>query len=64
MSDRSQVLPAPEGEYYENSRFAGLSLLCGGIGLVSLVLSFVGAYLSPAQFSYSWLFASFFFFTL
>jgi hypothetical protein len=64
MSDRSQVPPAPEGEYYENSRFAGLSLLCGGIGLAGLVLSFVGAYRSPAQFSYSWLFASFFFFTL
>ncbi len=26
MSDRSHVLPAPEGEYFENGRFAGLSL--------------------------------------
>ena len=23
MSDRSHVMPAPEGEYFENSRFAG-----------------------------------------
>ena len=42
MSDRSHVLPAPEGEYFENSRFAGLSLLCGVIGIVGLVLSFIG----------------------
>ena len=64
MSDRSHVLPAPEGEYFEKSRFAGLSLLCGSIGIVGLVLSFIGAYRSPVQFSYSWLFAFFFFFTL
>ncbi|MEO6969447.1 MAG: hypothetical protein ABI217_00955 [Chthoniobacterales bacterium] len=64
MSDRSHVLPAPEGEYFENSRFAGLSLVCGLVGIVGLVLSFVGGYVSPAQFSYSWLFAFFFFFTL
>jgi hypothetical protein len=64
MSDRSHALPAPEGEYFEKSRFAGLSLLCGSIGIVGLVLSFIGAYLSPVQFSYSWLFAFFFFFTL
>jgi hypothetical protein len=64
MSDRSHVLPAPEGEYFENSRFAGLSLLCGLIGVVGLVLSFVGAFRSPVQFSYSWLFAFIFFFTL
>ena len=29
MSDRSHVLPAPEGEFFENSRFNGLSLICG-----------------------------------
>jgi len=64
MSDRSHVLPAPEGEYFENRRFAGLSLLCGLIGIVGLALSFVGAYISPVQFSFSWLFGFFFFFTL
>ena len=64
MSERSHVLPTPEGEFFENGRFAGLSLLCGLIGVVGLVLSFIGAYISPVQFSFSWLFAFIFFFTL
>jgi len=64
MSDRSHVLPAPEGEFFENSRFHGLSLLCGLIGIVGLVLSVIGAFRSPVQFGYSWLFAFIFFFTL
>jgi hypothetical protein len=64
MSDRSHVLPAPEGEYFEPARFAGLSLLCGAIGLAGLVLSFIGGFVSPVQFSFSWLFGFIFFFTL
>ena len=64
MSDRSQVVPAPEGEFFESSRFNGLSLICGLLGILGLVLSFVGAFISPVQFSFSWLFAFFFFFTL
>ena len=64
MSDRSHVLPAPEGEFFETSRFAGLSLICGVVGLIGLVLSFIGGFVSPVQFSYSWLFAFIFFFTL
>ncbi len=64
MSDRSHVMPAPEGEFFETSRFAGLSLICGAIGLVALILSFVGGFLSPVQFSFSWLFGFFVFFTL
>lgn len=64
MSDRSHVTPTPEGEFFETSRFAGLSLICGAIGLVGLILSFVGGFLSPVQFSFSWLFGFFVFFTL
>jgi len=64
MSDRSHVLPAPEGEYFEKRRFAGLSLICGVIGIVALVLCIFAGYRDPVQFSYSWLFAFFFFFTL
>lgn len=64
MSDRSHIVPAPEGEYFENSRFAGLSILCGAIGIVALILSIVGGFISPVQFSFSWLFAFIFFFTL
>jgi hypothetical protein len=64
MSDRSHVLPAPEGEFFETSRFAGLSLICGVVGLIGLILSFIGGFVSPTQFSYSWLFAFIFFFTL
>jgi hypothetical protein len=64
MSERSQAVPTPEGEYFERSRFAGLSLLLGVIALVALVLCVVGAIVNPHQFSYSWLFAFAFFFTL
>ena len=64
MSERSQAVPTPEGEYFERNRFAGLSLLLGVIALVALVLCAVGAFVDPHQFSYSWLFAFAFFFTL
>ncbi len=64
MSDRSQALPAPEGEYFEGNRFAGLSLLFGLVAFVALALSVVGAMINPHQFSFSWLFAFAFFFTL
>jgi hypothetical protein len=64
MSDRSHVTPAPEGEYFESGRFTGLSLICGGIGLIGLVLSIIGGFISPVQFSFSWLFGFIFFFTL
>ena len=64
MSERSDVVPAPEGEYVEANRFAGLSFLLGVIGLVSLGLCVVGAFTNRVQFSFSWLFAFAFFFTL
>src|SRR5438105_15763341 len=64
MSDRSQALPTPEGEYFESNRFAGLSLLFGLVAFVALALSVVGAMVNPHQFSFSWLFAFAFFFTL
>src|SRR5256714_7215398 len=64
MSERLQTAPKPEGEYFESSRFAGLSSLLGLIAIVALALCVVGAFLNPHQFSYSWLFAFAFFFTL
>ena len=64
MSERSHTAPTPEGEYFESSRFAGLSSLLGLIAIVALALCVVGAFLNPHQFSYSWLFAFAFFFTL
>src|SRR6266576_2564811 len=64
MSERLQTVPTPEGEYFESSRFAGLSFVLGIIAVVALVLCVVGALVSPHQFSYSWLFAFAFFFTL
>ena len=64
MSERSQSLPRPEGEYFERTRFAGLSVLLGGVAFVALVLSVVGAYVEPQQFAFSWLFAFAVFFTL
>ncbi len=64
MSERADVVPVPEGEYFEANRFAGLSFLVGLIGLIGLVLCVVGAFVNPVQFSFSWLFAFAFFFTL
>ena len=64
MSERSHTVPTPEGEYFESSRFAGLSSLLGLIAIVALALCVVGAFLNPHQFSFSWLFAFAFFFTL
>src|SRR5437016_1495265 len=57
MSERSQTVPTPEGEYLEGSRLTGLSFVLGLIALVALVLSAVGAFVNPHQLSYSWLFA-------
>ena len=64
MSERSHTVPTPEGEYFESNRFAGLSSLLGLIAIVALALCVVGAFLNPHQFSYSWLFAFAFYFTL
>src|SRR5437868_14257501 len=64
MSERSHTAPKPEGEYFESSRFAGLSSILGLTAIVALALCVVGAFLSPHQFSYSWLFAFAFFFTV
>ena len=64
MSDRPHDLPVPEGERFESSRYAGLSVLVGLVALVALALSAVGAIVDPHQFSFSWLFAFAFFFTL
>ena len=43
MSERSQIVPAPEGEYFETSRFSGLSLLLAGGAVVGLLLCLIGA---------------------
>ena len=64
MSERLHTPPMPEGEYFDSRRFTGLSTLLGVIAVVSLVLCLVGAFVNPHQFSYSWLFAFVFFFTL
>jgi hypothetical protein len=64
MSERSHTPPTPEGEYFESSRFAGLSILLGVIAFVALALCGAGAAIDPTQFSFSWLFAFAFFFTL
>jgi hypothetical protein len=64
MSERLHDVPTPEGEYFESGRFAGLSTLLGILALLGLAFSVVGAILSPRQFSFSWLFAFAYFFTL
>ncbi len=64
MSDRLHNAPTPEGEYFETGRFAGLSVLLGIVAFVALALCGAGAAIDTTQFSFSWLFAFGFFFTL
>src|SRR5436190_21811311 len=64
MSERADVMPTPEGEYIEKNRFASLSFLLAIAGVIGLGLSVVGAFVSPKQFSFSWLFAFAFYFTI
>src|SRR6266540_1651401 len=64
MSERSNTANTNEGEYLESNRLPGISSLLGFIAIVALALCVVGAFLNPHQFSYSWLFAFAFFFTL
>jgi hypothetical protein len=64
MSERLDIVPTPEGEFVEATRFAPLSFLLALLGLVGLGLSVVGAFVSPHQFSFSWLFAFAFYFTM
>ncbi len=64
MSERLGTLPTPEGEHFESKRFALLSIVLGAVAVVALALCLIGALIDPHQFSYSWLFAFAFFFTL
>ena len=64
MSERSQAVPTPEGEYFETTRFAGLSLILGVVAVIALGLCVVAGWLAPEQFAYSWLFGFAYFFTL
>jgi hypothetical protein len=64
MSERADIVPTPEGEFIEPARFAPLLLLLGLIGVIGIGLSIVGAFVSPLQLSFSWLFAFAFYFTM
>src|SRR3954453_8554843 len=64
MSERSDIVPTPEGEYVGASGFARLYFLFAILAVIGLGLSVVGAIMSPHQFSFSWLFAFAFYFTI
>jgi len=64
MSERSDIVPTPEGEFIEKARFAPLSFLFAIVGIIGLGLSVVGAFVNSKQFSFSWLFAFAFYFTM
>ena len=55
MSERSHMVPAPEGEYFETCRFAVFRSCAGGRHCRALLWLMGGDYLA-AQFSFSWLF--------
>jgi hypothetical protein len=65
MSERLNV-PTPEGEFFDENRFTGKSLLFAVLAVLGLVLSALGVLLPSQrhQFAYSWLFAFAYFFTL
>jgi hypothetical protein len=64
MSERSHVVPTPEGEFFETTRFGGLSTILAIAALIGLGLSLVAGLIWPEQFAYSWLFGFAYFFTL
>jgi hypothetical protein len=64
MSERSDIVPTPEGEFVEASKFSALSFLLALLAVIGLGLSVVGAFVSPRQFSFSWLFAFAVYFTI
>jgi hypothetical protein len=64
MSERSHVVPTPEGEFFETTRFGGLSMIFAIAAVVGLALSVVAGLIWPEQFAYSWLFGFAYFFTL
>lgn len=64
MSERSDIVPTPEGEFVEASRFSALSFLLALLAVVGLGLSIVGAFVNPHQFSFSWLFGFAVYFTI
>ena len=64
MSERSHVVPTPEGEYFEKSRFAGVSTIALIVAVVGIAVSVLGAIIAPEQFAYSWLFGFAYFFTM
>lgn len=65
MSERVNV-PTPEGEFFDDNRFSGKSLLFAGLAVLGLILSALGVLLPSQrhQFAYSWLFGFAYFFTL
>ncbi len=64
MSERSHVVPTPEGEYFDGNRFGGVSILAALVAVIGLLGSAAGAIFWPRQFAFSWLFGFAFFFTL
>jgi hypothetical protein len=64
MSERSHVVPTPEGEFFETTRFGGLSMIFAIAAVAGLALSVLAGMMWPEQFAYSWLFGFAYFFTL
>jgi hypothetical protein len=64
MSDHSHALTPPEPEKFEARTVGMIPTACLGAAVIGIVGSLIGAFVSPAQFAHSWLFAFFYFFSL
>ncbi len=54
----------PQPEFLDASRSGLPMLICGGVGVVSLIISLVWGFFDTRQFAFSWLFSFTFFFTI
>ena len=66
MSDHSHEITPPAVETYDIKRAGSAPKILLTVGIAGIVLSFIGLCYQPwrMQFAYSWLFSSFYFFTL
>jgi hypothetical protein len=64
MSDHSHALTPPEPETFDIKKVGALPTICLIAGIVGILGSLIGLFVSRAQFAHSWLFGFSYFFTI